>query len=633
MHPPALHTYPTDSKSLHDEEKGHSGETTTVQEVGFISSGKEEGEVGYFEEDAPHGVKKFMAMRGLMSKKMLWFLWFGLAIAYFHFEFDNVCVWQYLPYATSSFGHHSLLSAVTVAAGSVAAVGKPVFSKFADTLGRGETYIICCVCYMIGYVLMSQSPTIGVYAGGYIFYNLGQTGTQILNVIIIADVTSTRWRSLATSSVFVTYIICVWLSSETVAQMLAKSTWRWGVRMMLFIMPTGTSVIVTTLFLGEKKARDAGLIQRKQIKWKALHLEIYEFCSQIDLGGIILLGGGVAFILVSCALAATLPEGWASPPIIASLVLGPIFLIALPIYERQFAKYPLVPFIFFKNSQLMIIAFAVFTHAIAAAISDTYKYSWMVVTQGWSTQHLTYFTYANYQVSTLAGILAGLYMFYFRRYKWLVVGGSALYTIGMGIQFQYRTPQQNRGLLIMVQIIQGFASGVGIQILATIAQFEFTHKHTASVIAFVLLVQFIAASVGDSIAGAMWTNFLPGFLRAELPDVDQSVLDGLFADIFTIPAFGDPVRDGMVRAYMTIRRRLTIASLALSFIPIICTVFIHNKELTDGHDLVTIPLDPIGAEGATVGQVIPFSNNTASESASKSSSDVVKQTQTVRVRI
>lgn len=37
---------------------------------------------------------------------------------------------------------------------------------------------------------MSTSPSIGVYAGGYIFYNLGQTGTQILDVIVIADVTT-----------------------------------------------------------------------------------------------------------------------------------------------------------------------------------------------------------------------------------------------------------------------------------------------------------------------------------------------------------------------------------------------------------------------------------------------------------
>ena len=65
MHPPALHSYPTDSKSLQDEEKGHVGESV-VQEVGFNSSGKEEGEIGYYEEDAPHGVKKFMAMRGLI---------------------------------------------------------------------------------------------------------------------------------------------------------------------------------------------------------------------------------------------------------------------------------------------------------------------------------------------------------------------------------------------------------------------------------------------------------------------------------------------------------------------------------------------------------------------------------------
>lgn len=56
---------------------------------------------------------------------------------------------------------------------------------------------------------MSISPSIGVYAGGYIFYNLGQTGTQLLNVIVIADVTSVRTRSFATAAVYLSYIVSV----------------------------------------------------------------------------------------------------------------------------------------------------------------------------------------------------------------------------------------------------------------------------------------------------------------------------------------------------------------------------------------------------------------------------------------
>lgn len=38
---------------------------------------------------------------------------------------------------------------------------------------------------------------------------------------------------------------------------------------------------------------------------------------------------------------------------------------------------------------------------------------------------------------------------------------------------------------------------------------------------------FISSSIGDAIAGSMWTNILPGLLRANLPDEPQSVIDAV----------------------------------------------------------------------------------------------------------
>lgn len=58
----------------------------------------------------------------------------------------------------------------------------------------------------------------------------------------------------------------------------------------------GSSVIVWTLLAGEKKARSEGLIQKRKIRWNALHLEVYDFCSAVDVGGMILLAGGCAFM-------------------------------------------------------------------------------------------------------------------------------------------------------------------------------------------------------------------------------------------------------------------------------------------------------------------------------------------------
>ena len=45
-----------------------------------------------------------------------------------------------------------------------------MMAKFADTIGRAETYCVVCVFYMVGYILLGSSKTIGQIAGGTIVY-------------------------------------------------------------------------------------------------------------------------------------------------------------------------------------------------------------------------------------------------------------------------------------------------------------------------------------------------------------------------------------------------------------------------------------------------------------------------------
>lgn len=71
-------------------------------------------------------------------------------------------------------------------------------------------------------------------------------------------------------------------------------------------------------------------------------------------------------------------------------------------------------------------------------------------------------------MQTLVGIFVGIYMWWARRYKYSLVLGAALYCVGFGLQLRYREAQANRGLLIMVQVVQGAGSGMSGQILSTV---------------------------------------------------------------------------------------------------------------------------------------------------------------------
>lgn len=73
---------------------------------------------------------------------------------------------------------------------------KPPLVKISNVIGRGETYMLAITCYVISYILMASASTIDTYAAGTVFNTIGQSGTNIVNDIIISDITTARWRAL-----------------------------------------------------------------------------------------------------------------------------------------------------------------------------------------------------------------------------------------------------------------------------------------------------------------------------------------------------------------------------------------------------------------------------------------------------
>jgi Na+/melibiose symporter-like transporter len=99
-------------------------------------------------------------------------------------ELDNSTVYTYSNYATSDFSQLSALGTLSTATTIIFAVVKPPIAKLSNVIGRGETFCMTISCYLLAYMLMASSQTIGSYAAGMIFYNIGQSGTNVMTVRI-----------------------------------------------------------------------------------------------------------------------------------------------------------------------------------------------------------------------------------------------------------------------------------------------------------------------------------------------------------------------------------------------------------------------------------------------------------------
>lgn len=113
----------------------------------------------------------------------------------------------------------------------VFAVAKPPIAKISNVVGRAEAYSFCIGNYLLGYILCASANSFGVYAGGFIFANLGMTGANILNDIIIADITSMRSRAFAIGISFFPFLITPWVSGFIVQDVVGPGGigWRWGI--------------------------------------------------------------------------------------------------------------------------------------------------------------------------------------------------------------------------------------------------------------------------------------------------------------------------------------------------------------------------------------------------------------------
>lgn len=102
------------------------------------------------EVDAPHGIQarkepgvaRIEAMfRVFTNKRSHWLLYACIGLIVYVASLQSNTVFNFLVLATSSYGQHSLLGAITVANSILAAVVIPFIAKIADATSRPRTYL------------------------------------------------------------------------------------------------------------------------------------------------------------------------------------------------------------------------------------------------------------------------------------------------------------------------------------------------------------------------------------------------------------------------------------------------------------------------------------------------------------
>ncbi|KAH8092201.1 drug:h+ antiporter [Cristinia sonorae] len=435
---------------------------------------------------------------------------------------------NYLAFAASSFGKHSLISSIQVAQSIIIACGKPVIAKVADVTSRATAYLAVC------YIVIASAKNIGSVGGGIIPFSSGYTGLQLLTQVIIADITTLKWRALVSALCTAPFIINGFIGANVSTAVLEHVGWRWGYGMFAILVPAALSPLIVTLFWAEKRAKKLGLVQKApQTGPKKTFLQTaWGYVEQMDLVGLLLMGAAVSLILLPLTLSQTAKDRWHNR------------------WDAKFAKIPVVAPRFLKNRAVIAAAWIGFLDFISFYLTNTYLFSFILVVKPWPLINATYFSSCISVSLTVFGICAGIYMRFAQRFKWLLVAGLVVRLAGVGMMIHSRGADASDAEIVWTQIIQGIGGGIASAAAQVGAQASVPHADVAIITAVVLLWTEIGGGVGSALAGAIWTNTMPKNLEKFLPLVPADQRATLFGSITSVTTFprGDPVREGVIEA-------------------------------------------------------------------------------------
>lgn len=548
---------------------------------------------------------KVLYQSGPTGKILLWLLGVSIGLTMFAYALDQgITSSIFTTMASSTFGQHSSLAAVSTASQIVRAIAKPFIGKLADITSRPTTYVVILLFYVVGFVVAASSSTFAAYTVGICFTSVGKSGLDLLSDIIVGDLTPLEWRGFFGALLSIPFVVTVPINGFIAEGFV--DNWRWGLGMFAIMVPVLLTPAIFTLYAMQRRGEKMGMVtiagskaertgadgasKKGAAHWSKL---LYQGLIDIDIVGLIILGVSFALLLLPLTLAEDADGQWKNGSIIAMLVVGFVLLIAFVLYEVYLAPVPLMTQRVLKN-RAFIAGVIVFTfNQTASSVRNTYFSSYVYVIKEWTTYQWTIFLGITTMGLSLVGPVVGLIQRRTHRYKSMMVFGAIARMIGYGILVNGGSGSmtQDTGRLVAAQLVfcLGSFNVVGARVGT---QAAVPHEDMATVIALLALWSTLGSSVGSAISSAIWTNEMLSRMYDEMipAGADTKTINKLYGNIKKLRtgyAFDDPIRQAAIRAYAAINGHIAIAALVLAAIPTIATLFMPDFYLGKQQNAIT----------------------------------------------
>ncbi|KAK5282774.1 hypothetical protein LTR40_002805 [Exophiala xenobiotica] len=510
-------------------------------------------------EDAQRGVQNVEAVTLTWSKKALVGIFINMWLLYFVNAFQSSILYNLVPFATSDFETHSLLTVIYIVANAMTAAIYIPLAKMLDLWGRAEGFLLMIAFATLGLILMASCGSLSTFCAAQVFYSIGFGGMTYSIDVITADASKLKNRGLAYAFTSSPYMITAFAGAKASDDFYYHYSWRWGFGCFAIILPFVAAPLYFNLKYHLRKAEKQGLLKRAK-SGRTLTENIWHYTQEFD---------------------DSAPNGWSTGYIIAMIVVGFIVLALFGLYEAFVARTPFLSVNLLANRTVIGACLLDFTYQVSYYCWNSYFTSFLQVVNNLSLAEAGYVGSTFDVVSGVELLAVGFLIRKTGYFRWLLFVAVPLYLFAQGLMIYFRRPNQKIGYIVMCQIFISIGGAIFIivQQIAILAAAD--HQHVAAVLALLYVVGNVGGAVGNTISGAIWTNTFEKALARYLPADAQDSIEDIYnsLDVQLSYPVGSPERLGIQEAYGYAQARMLAVGTGLMGLSLIWMFMIRNINL------------------------------------------------------
>ncbi|KAI9274520.1 major facilitator superfamily domain-containing protein [Phascolomyces articulosus] len=489
------------------------------------------------------------------------------------------------PNVTSYFHANDIMGIMGTVTNILQSVLFPTYSKLSDMIGRPEMFTASLVLYAVSYVVMATAQNYATLVGGKMINTLGDTGIMILCPILIGDLTSVRKRGFYHGLFNIPHIINLYATTYAGNYFWYTGGWRWGYGHIPFLLVGSTIPLLIGLFHTQRKFMKQGLYdnykkayrerQGNRTRWETFKW----YLVQVDIVGCTLFIGGLAMVLLPLVLARKQFGGWATAKTLGTLMGGVVTWVLFVVWEWKFAEKPLVPLTKWPNNTAILGVCAVSTVTIISSTNWLYFNTYLQVSRKISPGKASMLGRGYNTGYTLIQLIVGYLMMKTRVWRPYVWGGVALMILGVGLMIPARQPDASEAFVVISQTIAGIGSGMMDIPLTVAVQSCVPHDDMAMVTALFQIGGSVAAAIGSTMAGSIWTNVVPQKLAKYVPgEYDASKIMSSISIAQNLP---EDQYQGVVKAYGEVIKLLSTIAVCVAVLTFCFTIRMQSFGLSE----------------------------------------------------